>query len=303
MKHSSKMKLVVSAILFAVISQVNAQGMVDGFFAKKGEANISLSYSSSTFDSFYVGTNKVDGVPAHNEITQSIYNLYVNYGITDKLTAIVNLPYIAAEGNGVADPINGTTEQSGLQDLSLALKYSLYEQQLSHGSMTYFTALTGAYAFDYEPTGILSLGNGANSIDGKIGMHYKNNCGFFGTIAVGYTVRGEAKNNLNLGDGSNFDAPNSANTMFKLGYASSKIYFDAWYDSQSTSNKGVDIGGAGFFGNFPETRVNYSRVGANVYVPLTSIIGLNAGVGTTVDGRNIGNSTTYTGGIILSLGK
>lgn len=303
MKNSIKTGLLLTAIIFTSIYQANAQGLVDGFFAKKGDATVSLSYSYSEFDAFYVGADKVDGVPVHNEITQNIYNLYANYGITDKLTAIVNLPYISAEGNGAADPFNGETEQSGLQDISIALKYALYKEALKTGSMTYFTALSGTYALDYEPNGILSIGNGAPSADVKLGMHYKNNNGFFGTVALGYTVRGNADNNFNVGDGSDFNAPNSANALIKLGYASSKIYVDAWFDAQNTSNKAVNISDATFVGNFPETRVNYSRVGGDVYVPLTSAFGLSAGINTLVDGTNIGDSTTYTGGIIYKLNK
>ena len=301
MKNSIKTSLLLAAILFTSFYQVNAQGLVDGFFTKKGDTNFSLSYSYSEFDGFYIGPDKVDGVPAHNEITQNIYNFYANYGITDRLTAIVNLPYISAEGNGVADPVNGETEQSGLQDISIALKYSLLKEELKNASMTYFTAVSGSYALDYEPNGILSIGNGAPSVDGKLGMHYKNNNGFFGTVALGYTIRGKADNNFNVGNGDDFDAPNSANALIKLGYASSKIYVDGWFDAQTSSDKGGDIGSSTFVGNFPETRVNYSRVGANVYVPLTKAIGLNAGINTTVDGRNLGDSTTYTGGLIYSL--
>ncbi|WP_299885052.1 transporter [uncultured Lacinutrix sp.] len=303
MKNLTKITLILSVIYFTSISQTNAQGLVDGFFTNKGEANFSLSYSNSQFDSFFVGKTKVDGVPAHGKITQSIFNFYANYGITDRLTAIVSLPYITAEGDGVDDPINGTNEQSDLQDLNVMVKYALFKEELKNGSTTYFVAAGGSLPLGYEPNGILSIGNGAPSIDAKIGMHYKNNTGFFGTLAFGYTVRGEADNNLNVGDGSNFDAPNSINSLIKLGYATGKIYVDAWFDSQYSKNNNIDIANGNFFGNFPETQVNYSRVGANVFVPITNTIGLNAGIGTTVDGRNLGNSTTYTGGIIYSLKK
>lgn len=304
-KKINMMKIKLTAMIVAFIclttTNVTAQGLIDGFFNKKGEANLSLSYSYSTYDSFYVGKTKVEGVPAHNEITQDIFNFYANYGITDRLTAIVNLPYISSNGKGNPDPINGTTEQKDIQDLSVALKYNLHNETLKHGTMTYFAALGGSMPLGYEPTGILSIGNGAPTLDAKLGMHYKNNGGFFGTVALGYTVRGEADNNFNLGDGSDFDAPNSVNTLIKVGYSASIIYLDAWFDSQSTSKKGIDIGGPGFFGNFPETKVDYARVGGNVYVPIASNFGINAGVGTIVDGRNIGKGTTYTGGVVFKL--
>lgn len=299
-----KIKLVLLTVLFCITTiTIKAQGLVDGFFNKKGEGNISLSYSYSTYDKFYVGETEMDGVPAHNEISQNIYNLYANYGITDRLTAIVNLPYITTKGNGDPDPVNGTTEQSEIQDLSIMLKYDLYNKGFNHGNAKFFTAFGGSIPFGYEPNGILSVGNGALAMDAKLGMHYKNNSGFFGTLALGYTIRGKADNNLGTGTGSDFNAPNSFNSLIKLGYASKAIYLDAWFDSQATTGDAVDLGTPEFLGNFPETKVNYSRIGANVFVPIKNNFGVNVGTGILVDGRNIGKSTTITGGVVYSFGR
>lgn len=300
----SKIKLVALTILLCMANAtIKAQGLVDGFFNKKGEGNISLSYSYSSYDKFYVAEVEMDGVPAHNEISQNIYNLYANYGITDRLTAIINLPYISTKGKGDPDPVNGTTEQSEIQDLSMVLKYDLHTKGFNNGNIKFFTALGGSIPFGYEPNGILSIGNGAATIDTKLGTHYKNNSGFFGTLALGYTFRGKADNNLGVGDGSDFDAPNSFNSLIKLGYSSAAIYLDAWFDSQTTTGDAVDIGASEFFGNFPETKVNYSRIGANVFVPIIENFGANAGVGVLVDGRNIGKSTTITLGVVYGFGR
>ncbi len=287
-------------VLLMFTGALNAQGPVDGFFNKKGRANISLSYSYGNYDEFYVAGQKVEGVPRHNEIDQTIYNLYVKYGLTDNLTLIANLPYIKGEGNGEPDPANNTTEQSDFQDVSVFIKWAPYVKELNNGSMTYIAALGGSLPLGYEPNGILSLGTGAPGLDGKLGLQYKNNSGFFGTVIAGYGLRGKADNNLGTGDGQKFNAPNVANAMLKLGYAGSHFYVDAWFDAQ-TSLSGVDIMGEGFVGNFPETIVNYSRLGANVYVPFTSFIGASAGIGTVLDGRNIGLTTYYSGGITLNL--
>lgn len=300
MKNFTKITFVLTTVFIMSISTVNSQNMIDGFFNKKGDLKVSLSYTFATFDEFYVGGNKTGPVPAHNEINQTIYSLFGNYAISDNLMIIANVPYISTEGDGDPDPVNGSTEQKDLQDISVYVKWAPYIQTLDHGSMTYVLALGGSFATGYEPNGILSIGNGAPSIEGKAGLQYKNNCGFFGTLMAGYTVRGEANNNFNLGDGSKFNSANSYNTLIKLGYAASKIYGDIWYDSQ-TSTDGVDIAGAGFFGNFPETRVNYSRVGANIFFPFTEKIGVSVGAGAVVDGRNLGDTTFYSGGLTLSL--
>ncbi len=302
-KEMKKKVTILASLLFvsALFSgSLRAQGPVDGFFNKKGKANISLSYTYGNYDEFYVGGTKVTEVPELKEVNQSIYSVYAKYGLTDKLTLIANLPYIKAEGNGAPDPVNNTTEQSDFQDVSVFVKWAPYITELNNGSMTYIVALGGSIPLGYEPNGILSLGTGAPGLDGKLGLQYKNNSGFFGTLIAGYGLRGKADNNLGTGDGEKFDAPNLANAMLKLGYTGSHFYADAWFDSQ-TSLSGVDIMGPGFAGNFPETIVNYSRVGANVYVPFTSFIGASVGIGSVLDGRNIGLTTYYSGGITLNL--
>ncbi|MCL5127556.1 MULTISPECIES: hypothetical protein [unclassified Algibacter] len=298
----SKLFLTLITVLAFAGQKAQAQISPDGFFNKKGEANIAVSYTFSTYEKFYLGLDELDAVPAHNEIDQNIYNVYANYGITDNLTVIANLPYIEAEGKGAADPVNGSTEQSNIQDLSLLVKWAPFVTKHKNGTTTVVVAAGGSYAFDYEPTGILSLGNGASSIDTKLGLQYNNNSGFFGNVFVGHSIRGEADNNLGLGDGTKFDVPNSVNAQIKLGYAGKAFYADAWFDAQK-SNGGLDINSANFAGNFPETKVNYSRVGLNFYVPVTKIIGLSAGTGTIVSGRNIGKGTYYSGGLVIGLGK
>ncbi|SFC88678.1 hypothetical protein [Algibacter pectinivorans] len=299
-----KFRLLITCItvLTLVVQNTQAQINPDGFFNKKGEANISLSYTYESFEKFYLGLDEVDGVPAHSEIDQNIYNIYANYGITDNITAIVNLPYIKATGNGAADPVNGSTEQSDLQDISVLVKWAPFVSSHKHGTTTGVIAIGGSYAFDYEPNGILSIGNGASSFDTKLGLQYNNNSGFFGNAFVGYSIRGEADNNLGLGTGAKFDVPNSVNAQIKLGYAGKSFYADAWFDAQKT-NGGLDINSPDFAGNFPETKVNYSRIGLNLYAPVTKNIGVSLGSGTVVSGRNTGKGTYYTGGLTIGLGK
>jgi hypothetical protein len=298
----TKLFLTLITVFSIAIQNTQAQIKPDGFFNKKGEANIAVSYTFATYEKFYLGLDELDAVPAHNQIDQNIYNVYANYGITDNLTVIANLPYIDAEGEGVPDPVNGTTEQSNLQDVSLLVKWAPFVTQHKNGTTTVVVAAGGSYAFDYEPTGILSLGNGASSIDTKLGLQYNNNSGFFGNAFVGHSIRGEADNNLGLGDGAKFDVPNSVNAQIKLGYAGKAFYADAWFDAQK-SNGSLDINSPNFAGNFPETKVSFSRVGLNLYAPITKTIGVSLGSGTVVSGRNIGKGTYYSGGLVIGLGK
>ncbi|WP_299103645.1 transporter [uncultured Tenacibaculum sp.] len=285
---------------FGMTTTLNAQGMFDGFMPKKGDLSITASFTKSDFDKFYLGDVKQDAVPVHGEINQNIVSLFAKYGITDRLSAVVNIPYISAENtSGAPDPVNGETSISGLQDITLGLKLNAYTFQFKKADLSILTAGSIVIPTNYEPVGILSLGNGGFGVDLRLGLHLQTDIGFFSTLYAGYNLRGDADNNLmpNRGD---FNVPNSFVTTGKIGYASKFIYVEAWAD-YNNSETGVDIGSPAFTGNFPETDVDYARVGLTVYKEIIPNLGLSAGIGKVIDGRNLGDSIIYSGGITYNL--
>lgn len=286
--------------LFGIATNSNAQGMFDGFTPKKGDLSITASYAKSDFDQFYLGKEKQNAVPVHEEINQNIFSLYAKYGITNKLSAIVNIPYISAENtSGAPDPLNGETSISGLQDITIGLKLNAHTFKFKKADLSILTAGAVVIPTDYEPVGILSLGSGAFGIDLRLGLHLKTDVGFFSTLYAGYNLRGDADNNL-FPNRSDFNVPNAFVTTGKIGYASNHIYVEAWAD-YANSEEGVDIGTPAFSGNFPETNVDYARVGVTVYKEVIPNLGLSAGIGKVIDGRNIGDSIIYSGGITYNL--
>ena len=282
-------------------SIVQAQGLVDGYYNQKGHLAVTTSYTRvGAYDEFYVGKEKTGPVPVHNEISQDIFGVYAKYGLLDDLTLVLNVPYIATKGYGNPDPVNGETKQSDFQDVCLTAKYRPFRADFSSGRIDGITALGFAIPSGYEPNGILSIGNGAFSTDLHIGGHLQLNGGFFSTLIAGYSFRGKASDNLGTNGGADFDVPNAFLAVGKLGYAASKFYVELWMDYQASSSDGVDIMGPGFANNFPETRVDYTRLGISGSVPITKGIGLSAGYGTLLDGRNIGNSGYFSTGVTFS---
>ncbi|QLE00863.1 transporter [Galbibacter sp. BG1] len=289
--------LLLTATLLLTTSITKAQGIIDGYFKNQGDGTVALSYTISNYTSFYVGENEAPASPI-GHASQDIYNLYANYGITDNLLAVVNLPYISATSEN-PDPITGEDSVSDFQDLVIALKWRPFKSDLSGGFINYFVSAGAAFPLGYEPNGILSIGNGATSIDGKLGVHFQSNSGFFTTITGGYSFRTEADNNLMPNFDGDYDVPNAVLFGGKIGWATEKVYLEGWIDHQ-TSTAGVDIMGPGFMGNFPETKVNYTMLGANSYFSFFKHFGINAGFGTIVDGRNIGESSFFTTALVYN---
>ena len=299
MKTSYVLPLMVLGLLM-VGTTASSQGIIDGFYNPKGNISLTASYTGTSYDEFYVGTEKVGPVPAHNEITQDIISLYAKMGLTDKLTLILNAPYISAKGEGNPDPISGNTKESGLQDLGVAAKYRAFGTTFTGGKIDGITALGFSIPMGYESNSILSIGNGAFSTNLHVGGHLQLDQGFFTTLVAGYSFKGKAADSFNVNGGNDYDVPNAFLAMAKVGYASSKFYAELWADHQGTSSDGVDIMGPGFAGNFPETRVNYTRMGISAYVPLTKAVGVSGGYGTVLSGRNIGDTNYFNAGITLS---
>ncbi|WP_158841623.1 transporter [Polaribacter sp. L3A8] len=289
----------VSGLIFGLLltTQTNAQGLLDGFTPKKGDLSITASYTSSNYEKFYAGETKMDAVPVHNEIDQNVYSLYAKYGITNKLSVVLNAPYISAKGNGAADPVNGTTEQDGFQDISIGLKYNAYTFNFDKLNLNVITGLSFDIPTDYEPNGILSLGNNAFSTNLTAGLHLQNDAGLFATFLNSYQFRGKTDNTAG---GAKFDVPNAYYATTKIGYASSLIYVEGWLDYLASTD-GVDIGGEGFAGNFPETKVEYTRIGATIYKNIIPELGASLGFSSVIDGRNIGKSTNFSVGLTYNL--
>ena len=93
------------------------------------------------------------------------------------------------------------------------------------------------------------------------------------------------------------DVPNSITSELKIGYAASSFYVDGFVANQKSTG-GVDIFGEGFTGFFPITKVNYTKLGLNAYVPVYEGLGVAAGASTLVAGRNIGKATGFYGGLV-----
>jgi len=272
-----------------VISTSKAQGLLDGFTPKKGEGSVTLSYTLSNYEDAYIGTNKVEDA---FDTSQNIFSLYAKYGISNNVSVIFNAPYITASGND--QPSEAT-----FQDISLAIKVKAASLAIKGGSIDLITGFATHIPTGYETSKLLAVGNGAFGVDFISGLHLNTSVGFFSTLMASYNMRGTNTNNPS---NTSFNVPNHFALHGKIGYASSFIYAEAWA-SYINSERGIDIGTPAFYGNFPETNVDYSTLGITLYKNIIPQLGVSLGYGTIVDGRNIGLSTNYSVGLTYNFNK
>lgn len=299
MSHTFKTSLLGIMITFCPFLKVLAQIPVDGFYPKKNTITVAPSYSYKNYDQFYRGQELSEGTPAGlGEISSSIFAIYGAYAITDWLSSTINLPYISVESEeDVLDPIQQVSKVDGLQDLGVYLKARGFQKkfqndaQLSVGGATGVTFPIG----DYEGAGVLSLGNQATTINGSAIVQYALPFKIFSEVQLGYSLR----------NSSEFDVPNAMMYSAKIGFHNEFLYVHAKLDVQN-SMSGLDIGSpefaaAGAAAILPETEVDFTNLSFNFFVPVyKNYIGVSAGYGTTLDGRNYNKEDAISFGLVYT---
>lgn len=280
--------LVCISTIFSTVAY--SQPLVDGFMKGKGNGSVVVSYSWERYDEFYFADTKMDAPPPYGgQITTQSISLYGIVGLTDDIDIVLNIPYITAQGEGQAPP---DQEVSNLQDASLFIKWRPLLIETGGGNLSFLAALGAATPLsDYAADAVLSVGNHATRVDGRLITHFQANSGVFGALQAGYSLRSD-------------DVPNATLLSAKLGYAAEKFYVDLWSETQISDADAPDIGQAPFFSEtstpFSLTRVNYTQIGVSVFVPIVSSLGVSASFGQYVSGRNVGLSTRLSGGLIYS---
>lgn len=261
------------------------QSIVDGFMKGKGNGSVVLSYSWEQYDEFYFADDRRDAPPPWGgQITTQSASLYGTVGLSDDIDIIFNLPYINAQGDGV-----DTVDQSvgGLQDASLFIKWRPILVETGGGNLSFAAALGVATPFsDYEADQVLSIGNQATRGDLRLLTHFIANSGIFAELQAGYSLRSD-------------DVPNATMLNAKVGYAGANFYLDLWSETQISDSDAPDISEA----PFSQTRVNYTQIGATVFVPVASGLGIAANFGQYVSGRNVGLSTRFGAGLVYNFSR
>ena len=116
--------------------------------------------------------------PYGGQITTQSITLYGAYGLSDHLDLIVNLPYVTAMGNADDNMVDQSV--GNIQDLSLFLEWNPLSVEAGNGLLAFVGALgVSTPLSDYVADAVLSIGNQATRLDGRLLMQYKAESGFF----------------------------------------------------------------------------------------------------------------------------
>ena len=228
-----------------------------------------------------------------------MYTAIGNYGITNKLDVLFAVPYITT--NASAGTLKG---QSGLQDLTVTVKWLAVQTELGRGIFSVHAMLSGSMPLsNYEPNFLpVSIGLHAETAGLRGLVNYQAGR-FFIAGAAQYILRGDitidqpAYYTTRLINSNRVYMPNVNNILFSTGYRSLKLNVEAIF-SQTTTLGGFDIRKNDM--PFPSNTMNWTTAGGLVKYSFDALSGLEltAGGNYVLRGRNVGQATNLFGGVL-----
>ena len=291
-------------LVAAVPLLAQAQTIDDGFLVARRTLFTGNLYTHDSWDEYWEGRLKRSNGNLGRVSTQT--NIwYADYGVNDRLNLIAAVPFIWTHASpGVLH------DMKGLQDITVAAKYNFLEKRLEkHGSLRAFAVVSGTFPLtNYEPDfQPLSIGNQSQRVSGRFTLNYEADRGWFVNGSSAFTWRDSVTLDrpYYYTDGHLFltdvvDMPDVFDYVVSGGCRKRVRMANVFFSQQRTQGGGeIRRQDMPFISN----HINYSRVGATLMYPVPKLenLAFQFAFGYTVDGRNAGQSTTYTTALLYTL--
>ena len=285
--------------LLAIPMIGKAQMPHDAIYMPKKTACIALSYGSSSWNNYWENTLKRENLNVGTHTTTNAM-LMVAGGITNRLNLIVGLPHVQTKAS--AGNLMG---QSGVQDLSVWLKYKLAE---ARGLSLHVAGGVSTPVTDYVPDFMpMSIGLQCRTATGRVILHYLHKSGIYFTGHGSYTYRSNIRVDRDAyqADGRVFNTnavrvPNATDAAARLGFLSKgqKIQVEGFVEQFSC------VDGDNIRRNdmpFPTNNMRMVSVGGYAkFQPKR--LGINARFAHVASGLNVGQSTSFMVGLLWIVG-
>lgn len=264
------MKESIYIFLFFIFSipQLFSQGAIDGYMKAHKETDFAFTYSYEKYNIYYFGTEKQD-----ISLTTQTMSLFIAHGLNKRMNLIVSIPYIWTG-----------PQTKNFQDAIVSIKYLSKRNQYEHGKLSRITAFGFSFPISgYESDTWNPIGQRATTFNVRHLWQYESKLGYF----------------LHLQSGLDFRVIPSTQAalpvVFRVGVATSKFYFDTWFEIFHTFNSGVDQQISGGEGS------RFLKIGGTFYYPITKSFGAFVGGAHFLKGANIGKASRVNVGIVYKL--
>lgn len=292
-------RIVVLLGLGSIPAPLPAQTADDGIMLSRGVLFTGTLYAHDTWDEYWEGARKRDNGNIGTLTTESI-TWFANYGVTDRLNVIASVPRVWTHAS------QGVLHQmSGVQDLSIAAKYSIVQAHTSVGRLQAIGVAAGGlpltdYSVDFQP---LSIGFGSKRLSGRGTVNLQTDAGPFVTGSAAYTLRRTVTLDrpFYFTDGrfvmsDQVPMPEIFDYALSGGYMRHGLMAAVIFTQQRVLGGG-DIRRQDM--PFVSNRMNFTRIGGMLMapVPKLSALAFHVNYGYVLDGRNVGQSATVSGGL------
>jgi hypothetical protein len=298
-----RLVLFAAVLLGLLTAPLHAQTIDDGIMMPRHSLLTGNLYTYDSWDEYWEGSLKrVNGNIGTITTRMNVWS--ANYGVTDRLNVIAAIPYVWTHASqGVLHGIQG------FQDISLAAKYSvLLKPSTRYGALRVIAvASAGLPLTDYNPElPPLSIGSASERISGRATVNLQSNPGWFVNGSTAYTWRGDVTldrpyyfTNGEFVMSDQVDMPNAFDYVASGGYMKRGLMTAAFLSQQRTLGGG-DIRRQDI--PFVSNRMNFSKVGAMVMAPIPRLsrLAFQFAYAYTLDGRNVGQATTVTAGLLYA---
>ena len=294
---------VAVAFALAASAPLRAQTVDDGLMMPKRGLHTGFEYSHDGWTDYWEGSLKRDNGNLGTVTTQTV-TWMGDYGLTDRLNVVAVVPYVWTHASqGVLHGMNG------FQDLTVAAKFNLLETAFtSRGTLRVIVVAAAGtpmtdYIADFQP---MSIGLHSKRFSSRFTLFFQAKRGWFLNGTAAYTWRGIVTldrpgyftdNQLFLTN--QVAMPDVFDFKMSAGYMKPGLQIPISFSQQVTLGGG-DIRRQDL--PFISNRMNASKVDAVLMysLPRAKNLALRATGAYTVAGRNVGQSTTVTAGLLYT---
>jgi hypothetical protein len=281
-----------------------AQTIDDGLLVPARRVLASLEYGRDRWDRYWEGSLERTNGNIGTLTTRSVTGM-LGWGATRRLSVFATLPYVSTEASqGVLHGL------SGMQDLTVGAKFRALDLRLA-GRLSLGGLVTAAvagpttdYAVDFMP---MSIGAGSRRAIGRLTLHLQDRIGLFADAAAGHSWRGNVRldrpayyTDGRLYSTSEVAMPDVADYTLGVGVQRGWLCLPIALVTQRTLGGG-DIRRQDM--PFVSNRMDFTRLQAATMISLPGAVRLDFGAMRTLRGRNVGRSSTITGGVTYALGR
>lgn len=295
------MKNIAGSLLLVLLCGpfvARAQMPNDAIYMGKKQVCVAAMYSNSSWNQYWENTLKRENFNIGRHTTQSAM-LMPAIGISNRVNVILSVPYVWTSTS--AGNLMG---QRGIQDLAVWLKVKAVEVGgFSLNTLVGGSVPLGNYVPDFLP---MSIGLQCRTVTGRLLASYREpKTGLYLTAHGSYGWRSNISVDRDAyqADGRVYNTnqvrvPNVYDAAVRLGVLHRGWQTEVWAERTSCIN-GDNIRRNDM--PFPTNNMQATSVGWYGKLQPHNI-GVNARVGYVVDGLNVGQSTSYTVGVLYQFG-